>query len=289
LSKKTLSVICKQIFPLILRAKYFSLIAGCLGYCFTFSVVALDTVQVDQLTQQWLDIEKQTTLLQRDWQEQQPILTQQLTLLNEEKRQLTRMLTTDNSSQEQVEVKRSELLQQQNDLEQQQQQLTKQLNAFNKQLVQLNDMLPPPLVNAWQTENDVLDAEPTASLQLQVGLAKLAKLNAFDQRISVYEMPLTAPNTNHEKEILVKQFYLGVSQAWFTSANGEYRGWGQATINGWQWHFDEKISSDSISKAIAIFEKKKQADFVALPMMLQAAPVTKMSDTLHATNKEGAK
>ncbi|MBU2871691.1 DUF3450 family protein [Colwellia sp. E2M01] len=290
MSKKTLGAVFKEVVTPLLyispSAKTGSLIGGCFSCLFTLSAFALDTAQIDELTQQWLNIEKQSVQLQRDWQEQQPILEQQLTLLNEEKSQLTRMLSEDTSSQAQVDVKRSELLQQQGDLEQQQDKLTTQLNAFNKQLLQLNDMLPPPLINAWQSEDDVLDAEPTASLQLQVGLAKLAKLNEFDQRISVYEMPLTAPNTADNKQILVKQFYLGVSQAWFTSANGEYRGWGQATPEGWQWHFDENLDQDKINKAIAIFEKKKQADFVSLPMVLQAQP---FGAKQNETQNQGAK
>ncbi|TYK64982.1 DUF3450 family protein [Colwellia echini] len=274
MGKKALSVVVKNIlidgFTSKLRAKYFSVMGSTCGCLLSFSALAVNTAQIEDLTQQWLDIEKQSVQLQTNWQMQQPILRQQITLLNEEKSQLTKMLQVDNSSQAQVEVKRSELLQQQNELEQQQQQLTNQLIVLNKQLLNLNNLLPPPLTDAWQSEDQVLDAEPTTSQQLQVSLAKLDKLNAFNQRISIHEKPLTAPNGN---EILVKQFYLGLSSAWFTSANGEYRGWGQATDNGWQWYFDEQLSADAIQQAIAIFEKKQQADFVALPMVLQNKPV----------------
>ena len=61
---------------------------------------------------------------------------------------------------------------------------------------------------------------------------------------------------------------MGTGIAWFTSANGEYCGWGQADENGWIWHFDNDVNATEIKRAIAIFEKKQQADFTELPIKL---------------------
>jgi len=243
-------------------------ITKCLSFLlgFTvFSTLAIEIAQIDRLTEQWLNIEKQSVQLQRDWQIQQPILEQQLSLLTAEKQQLTALLSTDNTSQQQVETKRSALLNEQTELEQQQADFSKNIVQLNKQLVFIEHFLPPPLKQAWQKEHQALDTEPDLSLQLQVALAKLTKLSAFEQSISVHEMPLNSPQGT---EILVKQLYLGLGIAWFTSANGQYSGWGQATDESWQWHFDDQVDAKPIQRAIAIFEKKQQADFVTLPIAL---------------------
>ena len=140
-----------------------------------------------------------------------------------------------------------------------------QLTQLTNQLEFLNHLLPPPLVNSWQKEQQVLGAAPDISLQLQVALAKLAKLAEFENRISLHEMPITSPQG---ADLMVKQLYLGTGIAWFVSANNQYSGWGQANDEGWTWHFDNQKHAAKIKSAIAIFEKKQQADFIELPFRL---------------------
>jgi len=226
---------------------------------------AADIAQIDLLTAQWLNLAKQSAQLKKSWQQQQPILLQQHTLLTAEKYQLSAIIDTDNESSKDIDIKRKTLLKDQTQLEQQQQQFAQQFALLNTKLSYLRHLLPPPLVKSWQQEQQVLTAEADLSLQLQVALAQLSSLAEFEQRISLHEMPLIAPSG---KEVLVKQLYLGLGIAWFTSANGKYRGWGQANNTVWQWHFDEHTDAEEIKRAIAIFEKKSPADFVELPVKL---------------------
>jgi len=228
-------------------------------------IYALELAQIDQLTRQWLDIEKQNSQLQKDWRIQEPLLAQRLALLNAEKKQLTSLINIDGQKNENVDGKRKALLEQQTRFEQQQIELEHQLALLTNQLLFIKQLLPPPLIRSWQKEQQVLGVDPDLSLQLQVALAKLSTLAEFEQRISLYETPLTSPRG---KEVLVKQLYLGTGIAWFTSANGEFCGWGQANENGWTWHFDNQVDATEVKRAIAIFEKKQQADFTELPIKL---------------------
>lgn len=233
--------------------------------CQVIPSYALDIAQIDRLTAQWLNIEKQNSQLQKIWHEQEPLLTQQLALLTAEKKQLSALIAVDVNNNKEVDIKRKALLKEQTQLEQQQGKLSQQLALLTNQLIFIDHLLPPPLKKSWQKEQQVLTAEPDISLQLQVGLAKLANLAEFEQRISLHEMPLTSPQG---ADILVKQLYLGTGIAWFTSANGQYNGWGQAAENGWTWHFDDQANAAEIKRAIAIFEKKQSAEFVELPINL---------------------
>lgn len=233
--------------------------------CVVMPTYALDIAQIDQLTLQWLNVEQQHAQLKKNWHSQKPLLTQQLALLTAEKKQLMTLITVDANNTKNVDIKRKALLKEQNQLEQQQTQLTQQLALLTSQLTFINHLLPPPLKKTWQKEHQALGAEPELSLQLQVALAKLASLAEFEQRISLHEMPLTSPQG---AEIMVKQLYLGTGIAWFTSADGQNCGWGQADNKGWSWHFDAQDNATAIKQAIAIFEKKRQADFVELPIKL---------------------
>lgn len=226
---------------------------------------AQDLGQVDRLTQQWLDTDRQASSLQADWQAQQPILEQRLTLLKAEKAQLQAILKQSNDSQSSVETRRAELLTQQAELEQQQQDLTQGLSLLTKRIGAVSKRLPPPLKEAWREEQNATAEQAESSLQLQVSLAQLSRLADFDQRISVHEMPITKPDGSN---VLVKQLYLGIGMAWFVSADGQLSGWGQADDDDWTWEIKGELDASEISKAIAIFEKRQQADFVRLPVKL---------------------
>lgn len=223
---------------------------------------ALDTGQAERLVEKWLATERQATVLQSDWQAQKPLLEQRIALLKAEREQLRAALK--NHQLDEVEARRAELLQQQTAMEAEQAALRPQLKTLSAQLQGLTQLLPPPLLNAWNKEAAVAD-EQDISLQLQALLARLSRLAEFDQRINIHEMTLTEPAG---KTVLVKQLYLGVGGAWFTSQDGSYAGTGRATPEGWRWHFDEALDSATVKRAIAIHQKQRAPEFVALPLRL---------------------
>ena len=229
---------------------------------------ASSLTQADRLTQQWLDTDRQTSHLVTSWQRQKPVLNQRLTLLAAEKKQLEGILKQGQDSQEDVTIKRTELLQQQSRLEQQQTELTNKLTLLDGQIERMFALLPPPLKNKWQQEQAALPEEPQSSDALQLALAKLSSLMDFQQRISVHEAPISITG---EDAVMVKQLYLGVGAAWFVSADGKLKGRGYAKDNTWTWVEEQNIDAAEIQKAIEVFERRQQADFVTLPVILAAS------------------
>lgn len=221
---------------------------------------------IDRLTQQWLDTERQISHLESDWLAQQPLLEQRITLLRAERGQLQNILADSNASQDDVDAKREALLAQQAELEAEQQQLVQALDGLINRLNAIQPLLPDPVRSAWESEQAMLSAEPDASEQLQVALAKLSSLADFNTRITVQEAPMTLPGGS---KVMVKQLYLGTGSAWFVSADGNHSGYGQAGIDGWQWRFDNAVNPARIADAIAIYERQQQAAFVHLPVVLQ--------------------
>lgn len=218
---------------------------------------------LDKLTQQWLNIEQQDSLIRNEWQQQQPTMHQRIQLLKAEKTQLKTMLSQSTASNDDVETRRNDMLAQQNELESQQQQITQLLAALNSEVDSLYFALPDIIKKSWDKENSQLSAEPDNSQQLQVMLAKLSQLQRFDQTLTINEVILTAPNG---KEVLMQQLYLGAGYAWMTSANGQYTGSGHAENGNWVWYFDDSLDAQQIGSAIAIFKKKQSPEFVSLPL-----------------------
>ncbi len=229
--------------------------------CFTPSVsLAADTTahQIDDLTRQWLQTEQQTTRLITRWQEEKPLAEQRLELLRAEKEQLTNMLERRDQKGDEVDQKREELLQQQSELEAEQAGTEALISALAARLDAFKPMLPPPLQSTWDSA-----AGEDSSNQLRLQLARLSSLKEFNERVTLHSMRLTPDEATDS--VLVRQVYLGASQAWFSSADGTYTGTGSVEDGQWVWRFRDDIDSDAVLRAIAVAEKQVPAAIVPLP------------------------
>lgn len=223
--------------------------------------------QLDTLVQQWLALEQQQHQLQQDWQLRKQSLQQGISLLKAEQQQLQQLLQRNSKQHDAVDEKRAELLTQQQQLEQQQQQGAQHISALLQQVRVMQPQLPPPLQQLWQQELGSLADNAEASVQLQRSLFLLEKLADFQQRLSLDDMTLS---TADGQQVRVKQLYLGASQAWFSSADGSYSGIGYPASTGWSWQFDNSIDGAVVLQAIAILEKRAQAELIRLPVQRSA-------------------
>jgi hypothetical protein len=227
------------------------------------------TENTDNLMKKWLSIEQQRNAMINDWHQQKPLLEQRLLLLEQEQDKLEKKLNTDSVNDSDVEKKRAELLSSQNDMEAAEGQLESSLVKYYQIVSELQPKLPPPLQNSWQsklTESEFQNADTT--LRLTILLDLLEQLNDYQKRISHVQSALTLPSASGEKEMMVHQLYLGLSQAWYVSLDGSLVGRGQPSNNGWQWLADETVNGETILNAIAMMERKTEAKFLELPITL---------------------
>lgn len=217
----------------------------------SFAQAELSANRIDQLTKQWLETERQTSLLKANWQVEKPLLEQRIKLLNIEKDQLNSLLETNQVSTSEVEQKRESLLEQQAKLESEQSMTANAIDRIRDRLDSIEPLLPPPLREGWQSEPSDNNA-----VVLEQQLTRLSRLKDFNERITLHAMRL--PNEQGD-DVLVKQLYLGLSQAWFSSQNGQFKGYGLAENGVWQWHFSQTLDSQQILDAIAIVENQKTA------------------------------
>ncbi|GAA0817358.1 hypothetical protein GCM10009111_18440 [Colwellia asteriadis] len=231
--------------------------------------------QTDKLIQQWLAIEQQRNAILNDWHQQKPLLEQRLLLLKQEQKQLEQNLTSANESDNEVEKKRAQLLESQNTMEAMQAELDKSLISYYQIVAQVHPQLPPPLYQAWHnklTSTELLEADTTTKLNTLLEL--LEQLNDFEQRISHAQSALTLSNAQGEKEVMVHQLYIGLSQAWYVSLDGSFVGRGVPEKSGWRWIADDQVNAETVLNAIAMIERRSEAKFLQLPISLSTQNTT---------------
>jgi len=223
--------------------------------------------QIDALATQWTTLQRQQDVLLANWRNEKPVLEQQLDLLEHESKSLSEVLAQSSKQQDQVEQKRTELLQQQTTLEKELSVTSASLGRIAASLHALHSRLPPPLWAAWSKELGKLDeADRTASDKLQVALALLGQLADFQQKVTVNE---TVMKLADGQEHLVKQVYLGLGQGWYVSADLKHAALGAPGLDGWQW--TDTDEARSIARVISILERKQSPALVSLPARFSKA------------------
>jgi hypothetical protein len=233
----------------------------------------------EKLMDDWLNLEIQKGQLQSSWSQREQDLDQHLALLEIESERLKEVLTRRTEISDDVDERRSALLQQQEQLEQEQSDLKTQLEIAWRGVKALHPRLPPPLHSEWQTQLDKIIPDALNNSEMLERLLALFKmLEEFDERIALHRGVIQSPvagNTDGAV-MLVNQIYLGVSQGWYVSDDGETYGYGRATPLGWKWwhgveseqELGESLNPETIAQVRRILENPTIADFVALPVKI---------------------
>lgn len=222
---------------------------------------------IQNLTLQWTGLERQQEQLRAAWRRDEPVLRQQLMLLQREADELERVVASTSEQQDAVERRRAELLAEQTRFEQEQQLLDQTLAQAVLTLRGLQPQLPPPLQDGWASELPKLDdATLAASERLRIVLDLLGQLDAFDQKVTLHESVLRLESG---EDWLVQQVYLGLARGWYLSADGRFAAAGEATPEGWRWQ--PLAAVDEVAAVIDILQRRRSPALVELPLQLAPA------------------
>jgi hypothetical protein len=220
--------------------------------------------EVDELTQQWTNLEHQKDLLRSEWRTQQPILEQQLALLTREITELNTLLEATAQQQDQVERRRLEMLEEQTRLEEESAALETSLVQASLALHSLQRDLPPPLAATWAEELARLDNPvETVTLRFQKLLELLGQLDDFDAKVTLNETVMTLGDG---REHVVKQVYLGLSHGWYVTADRGFAAAGMPGPDGWAW--TPAADAAPIATIIGIVERRIDPALVSIPLVL---------------------
>jgi TolA-binding protein len=226
---------------------------------------APDPIQeIDALTQQWTDLEHQKDLLRAEWRTQEPVLEQQLALLEREIMELNTLLEATAQQQGAVEQRRLELLEEQTRLEEESAAVEASLAQGSLEMHSLHRDLPPPLAEAWAEELARLDNPvETVTERFRKLLELLGQLDDFNAKVTLNEAVMALGDGN---EHVVKQVYLGLSHGWYVTADQRFAAAGRTGPDGWVWTPVEDAAP--IAKIVGILEQRVDPDFVSIALEL---------------------
>jgi hypothetical protein len=219
--------------------------------------------------EKWIETQQILSKERNDWQQGKEILTGRLDLMRKEigllreKTKETEKALTDSNS------KREGLLSQEDDLKATSSQLTKVVSEMEVEVRRLWKSIPEWVQTKLQPLHQRIPDDPDntrASLaeRFQNVLGILTELNKTSTELNViYEVR----NLGDGKPTEVRTLYVGLTQAYYVSAQGE-AGIGRPTPEGWQWEPSKTIASD-VTTALEIIQGKHTPAFVPLPVKLQ--------------------
>jgi TolA-binding protein len=220
--------------------------------------------EIDALTQQWTSLEHQKDLLRAEWRTQEPVLEQQLKLLERETAELNTFLEATAQQHGEVEQRRLEMLEEQTRLEQESAALEASLAQASIGLHSLHHGLPPPLAEAWNEQLARVDnSVETVTERFRKLLELLGQLDDFNAKVTLNEAVMTLGDGN---EHVVKQVYLGLSHGWYVTADQRFAAAGKTGPDGWVWTPVEDAAP--IAKIVGILEQRVDPDFVSIALEL---------------------
>jgi Protein of unknown function (DUF3450) len=230
--------------------------------------VADPVAEIDALTRQWTNLEHQKDLLRAEWRTQEPVLEQQLALIEREIAELNTLLETTADQQGEVEQRRLTLLEEQTRLEADAATLETSLAQASLDLHSLQRDLPPPLAEGWAEELARLDNPVgTVTERFQKLIELLGQLDDFEAKVTLNETVMTLGDG---RDHVVKQVYLGLSHGWYVTADQQFAAAGMPGQNGWAW--TPITGAASVAKIVGILEQRVDPDFVSIALDLNEPP-----------------
>ena len=218
---------------------------------------------VDQLTKQWLALDKSANQLVQNWQQEKQQLTFRISLLSHQNDNLRDKISRAENQKNQVNQTREKILTEQTIIEQNINTYRLALPNLLDQLQQLMSRLPPELAQQLSPELESAMSKKELTAQYQ-GIANIVKnLTKNNKLISVKQGVINI----HEQDLLTIQLYLGHDQAWFVTQDNSRAGIGYQKNNLWFWLEDSQYA-DNIRQAINYAKNQMPGPLLNLPIYL---------------------
>lgn len=245
-----------KIFPMLKRYASIVVILLC-------SIDAVAQNNVDQLTKQWLELDKSANQLSQDWQQEQQQLALRISLLSHQNKILREKIKRTNSQKDQVNQQRQDILTKQTFIEQSVAQYRQKLPSLLNQLQRLISSLPTYLQKQLASELEQASMQKELTKQYQ-SIANIVKQVTKNSELIQLKQGLIHLG---EQELLTQQLYFGHDQAWFITQDNSRAGIGFRKNNQWLWQEDSQYA-DNIHQAISHAKSQMPGPLLSLPVYL---------------------
>lgn len=234
-----------------------------LGLSLSSSAVEM---KVDQLTEQWLVLEKSATKLSENWQQEQQQLQLRIKLLKHHNSTLKATIKNANNRQDAVEQQRTEILTKQTVIEQNIASYRTSLPALLDLLQQLNSGLPPHLAKKISTEFKQIAQQKELTAKYQTISNIIKQITKSAQLIQIKQNIIKLD----DEPLLAQQLYFGNDHGWFITQDNSRSGIGFRQNNQWHW-LESTGNSDVIRQAINSAKNQMPGPLLNLPIQLDAS------------------
>jgi len=223
-------------------------------------------MKVDQLTKQWLSLEKSSIKLAEDWRQEQQQLQLRITLLKHQNSTLKATIKSANNCQDMVEKQRKEILTKQTVIEQDIADYRKSLPAMLDLLQQLQSVLPPYLAADISTEFTQINQQKELTGKYQIISEVIKKVTKSAHLIKIKQNIIELKG----ESLLTQQLYFGNDQGWFITQDNSRSGVGYRHNNQWIW-LETMGDGDVIRQAINSAQNQMPGPLLNLPIKLETS------------------
>lgn len=220
--------------------------------------------------EKWVEIRKVISLEQRDWKLGQEMLNERVDLVQREIDSLKAKISEAQQSISDADKKRAGLITENDKLKEAAAGLAESMVALEIRTRTLLKNLPDPIRERVKPLSQRLpentgDTKLSFSERFQNIVGILNEVNKFNREITMTSEVRTLPDGSSAE---VTALYVGIGQAYYTSADGKHAGTGTSSPDGWVWTPDNRIAPQ-VAEAIAILKNEQVAAFVQLPVEIR--------------------
>lgn len=241
------------------------------GFSFTYADQLNDTRNI---LKEWVAAEKTISQEQSEWDEEQALLGDILSSLNQEERILREIIDNAQADTSRADQERLELISQRDDYQKSSSLFQDRLSLYERQAIQLIPKLPIILQDEMGLLINKLNTVEVANYSLgeraQTLINILSAVQEFDSSITVAREIRTLASG---EQVEVKVLFLGLSRGFYADSEGTTAGIGRqsdgVSEDGWNWVEQPDLASD-ILRAINIYENRESPALISLPLQIRS-------------------
>jgi septal ring factor EnvC (AmiA/AmiB activator) len=232
-----------------------------------FGLVAQNKIsETRAVLDQWVETRQIISKERADWQIEQSILGDTVSLLTNQLARLSESLEELEASATAADEDRTQLADEKEQLSTAAAVVESSIGALETQLKQIIKAFPAPLTDRIKPLIRRLPDDPTTT-KLSLG-ERVQNIVGILSQADKFNTTLTQTSESREMEsgktVEVRTLYWGLAMAYYVDASGEYAGVGYPSADGWEWP-QVPAKGAEIRRLIDVYEGAEDIQFVEVP------------------------
>ena len=215
---------------------------------------------------QWMENERVIARRQREWKESKAFLEERIELVKREIAATREDIDKAKTAISEFDQKAAELIEENGKLKAASAELADRIATLEARSLKLLQRLPDPIRDEVKSLSQQIPEDPEGtklalSTRFEKVIGILNHINKFNRDIKTFS---EVRQLSDGRSAQVTAIYVGISQGYYVSADGQHAGVGMATAEGWEWT-PNNAAADPIAQTIAVLRNEQPASFIQLP------------------------